>query len=167
MLLPLPSQETARFADDAQRLRHNFGKDRCRPTGSSPNLPTELASQPSASPNRMQTGFLPKSTSSGNGFSLPLGHHTLGMGVLSTGVDRMLVENRVGVDQTRSSIIFFAPIKISHHGSEKKNSRHGSEPPVAGTGHPGFYPEWRILPTRPATSLQPSKSAVFGVRIKT
>ncbi len=25
---------------------HSFGKDRCRPTGSPPNLPTELASQP-------------------------------------------------------------------------------------------------------------------------
>ncbi len=48
MLLPLPSQETAGFTNDAQRLRHNIGKDRCRPTGSSPNLRTELAGQPSA-----------------------------------------------------------------------------------------------------------------------
>ncbi len=57
MLLPLPSQETAEFTDVAQRLRHNFGKDRCRPTDASPNLPTELASQPSSSSNGMQTGF--------------------------------------------------------------------------------------------------------------
>ncbi len=57
MLLPLPSQETAWSADAAQRLRHNFGKDRCRPTGSSPNLPTEFASQPSTSSNGMQAGF--------------------------------------------------------------------------------------------------------------
>ncbi len=41
------------------------------------------------------------------------GHHTLGIeckGVLSTGVDRMLVGNRVGVGLTRSTISFFAPI---------------------------------------------------------
>ncbi len=36
--------------------------------GSSPTQPTESASQPSASSNGMQTGFLPKCTSSGNGF---------------------------------------------------------------------------------------------------
>ncbi len=44
---------------------------------------------------------------------LPLGHHTLGIeckGVLSTGVDRMLVGNRVGVGLTRSTISSFAPI---------------------------------------------------------
>ncbi len=63
------SQETARFADVAQRLRHHFGKNHCRPTGSSSSQPTESASQPSASPKGMQTGFLPKSTSSDNGFS--------------------------------------------------------------------------------------------------
>ncbi len=43
----------------------------------------------------------------------PLGHHTLGIeckGVLSTGVDRMLVGNRVGVGLTRSTISSFAPI---------------------------------------------------------
>ncbi len=100
---------------------------------------------------------------------LPLGHHTLGIeckGVLSTGVDRMLVGNRVGVGLTRSTINSFAPIQISHHESEK-NCPHGNEPPVAGTGHPGFYPRWRILPTRPATSLKPSKSAVSGMRITT
>ncbi len=28
----------------------------------------------------------------------------------------------------------------------KKNRPHGSEPPVAGTGHPGLYSGWRILP---------------------
>ncbi len=43
-----------------------------------------------------------------------LGHHTLGIeckGVLSTGVDRMLVRNRVGVHGlTRSVISSFAPI---------------------------------------------------------
>ncbi len=102
-------------------------------------------------------------------YNQPLGHNTLGIerkGVLSTGVDRMLVGNRVGVGLTRSTINSFAPIHISHHGSEK-NCPHGSEPPVAGTGHPGFYPGWRILPTRPATSLQPSKSALSGMRIKT
>ncbi len=41
------------------------------------------------------------------------GHHTLGIeckGVLSTGVDRMLVGNRVGVGLTRSTISSFAPI---------------------------------------------------------
>ncbi len=37
----------------------------------------------------------------------------------------------------------------------KKNCPHGSEPPVAGTGHPGLYTGWRILPTRPATSHKP------------
>ncbi len=45
--------------------------------------------------------------------SLPLGHHTLGIeckGVLSTGVDRMLVGNRVGAGRTRSTISSFAPI---------------------------------------------------------
>ncbi len=44
---------------------------------------------------------------------LPLGHHTLGIeckGVLSTGVHRMLVGNRVGVGLTRSTIKSFAPI---------------------------------------------------------
>ncbi len=44
---------------------------------------------------------------------LPLGHHTLGIeckGVLSTGVDKMLVGNRVGVGLTRSTISSFAPI---------------------------------------------------------
>ncbi len=56
-LLSLPSQETAGFADAAQRARHNFGKKRCRPTGSSSNQPAELASQPSAYSNGMQTDF--------------------------------------------------------------------------------------------------------------
>ncbi len=45
--------------------------------------------------------------------TVPLGHHTLGIeckGVLSTGVDRMLVGNRVGVGLTRSTISSFAPI---------------------------------------------------------
>ncbi len=45
--------------------------------------------------------------------SIPLGHHTLGIeckDVLSTGVDRMLVGNRVGVGLTRSTISSFAPI---------------------------------------------------------
>ncbi len=45
--------------------------------------------------------------------NLPLGHHTLGIeykGVLSTGVDRMLVGNRVGVGLTQSTINSFAPI---------------------------------------------------------
>ncbi len=44
--------------------------------------------------------------------NLPLGHHTLGIeckGVLSTGVDRMLARNRVGVDLTRSTISSFDP----------------------------------------------------------
>ncbi len=101
--------------------------------------------------------------------SMPLGYHTLGIeckGVLSTGVDRILVGNRVGVGLSRSTINSFAPIQISHHGSEK-NCPHGSEPPVAGTGHPGFYPGWQILPTRPATFLKPSKSSVSGMRITT
>ncbi len=40
-LLPLPSQEATGFAFVAQRLCHNFGNDCCRPTGSSPNLPTQ------------------------------------------------------------------------------------------------------------------------------
>ncbi len=42
-----------------------------------------------------------------------LGHHTLGIeskGGLSTGVDRMLVGNRVGVGLTRSTFSSFAPI---------------------------------------------------------
>ncbi len=52
----------------------------------------------------------------------PFGHHTLGKeckGVLFNGVDRMLVENRVGVGLTLSTISSFAPIYISHHGSKK------------------------------------------------
>ncbi len=65
----------------------------------------------------------------------------------------MLVGNRVGVGLIRSTAV--------------KKTPHGSEPPAAGTGHPGFYPGWRILPTRPATSLQPSKSAASGMRITT
>ncbi len=43
--------------------------------------------------------------------SKPLGHHTLGIeckSVLSTGVDRMLVGNRVGVGLSRSTISYFA-----------------------------------------------------------
>ncbi len=50
---------------------------------------------------------------SGDGINVPLGHHTLGIegkGVLSTGVDWMLVGNRVGVDLTRSTISSFVPI---------------------------------------------------------
>ncbi len=46
-------------------------------------------------------------------YKVPLGHHTLSIeckGVLSTGVDRMLVGNRVGVGLTRSTISSFAPI---------------------------------------------------------
>ncbi len=45
--------------------------------------------------------------------NLPLGHDALGIegkDVLSTGVNRMLVFNRVGVGQTRSTINPFAPI---------------------------------------------------------
>ncbi len=45
--------------------------------------------------------------------TLPLGHHTFGIeckSVLSTGVHRMLVGNRVGVGLTRSTINSFAPI---------------------------------------------------------
>ncbi len=48
-----------------------------------------------------------------NNNNMPLGHHTLGIegkGVLSTGVDRMLVGNRVGVGLTRSTISSIAPI---------------------------------------------------------
>ncbi len=44
---------------------------------------------------------------------LPLGHHTLGIeckGVLPTGVDRMVVRNRVDVGLTQSTIRSFAPI---------------------------------------------------------
>ncbi len=56
---------------------------------------------------------------------LVLGHHTLGIeckDVLTTGEDRMLVGNRVGVGLTRSTISSFALVYISHHGSEKKLS---------------------------------------------
>ncbi len=45
--------------------------------------------------------------------TLPLGHHTLGiecMGVLSTGLGRMLVGNRVSVGLTLSTVKSFAPI---------------------------------------------------------
>ncbi len=69
------------------------------------------------------------------------GHHTLDIerkGVLSIGEDKMFVGNRGGVGLTRSAISSFAPIQIFHHGS--KNCPRGSEPPVAGTGHPGLYP---------------------------
>ncbi len=77
--------------------------------------------------------------------SKPLGHHTLGIeckSVLSTGVDRMLVGNRVGVGLSRSTISSFAP-----------------EPPVTETG--------QIVPIRPATSHKPSKFAVAGMKITT
>ncbi len=46
-VLPLPSQETARSEDAAQRVRHNFVRDRCKPAGSSMSQLTESASQPS------------------------------------------------------------------------------------------------------------------------
>ncbi len=54
--------------------------------------------------------------------TLLLGHHTLGIeckGVLSTGVEGMLVGNRVGVGLTQSTIGYFAHIYISYHGSKK------------------------------------------------
>ncbi len=101
--------------------------------------------------------------------TVSLGHPTLGIeckGVLSTGVDRMLARNRIGVVLTRSAISFFAPIYISHHRCEK-NCPHGSEPPVVRTGHPELYPGFPILPTRPATSYKPNKSAISGIRITT
>ncbi len=53
---------------------------------------------------------------------MPLGHHTLSIeckGVLSIGVDRMLVGNRFGVGLARSTISSFAPIYICHHVIEK------------------------------------------------
>ncbi len=52
----------------------------------------------------------------------PHGWHTLGIeckGVLSTGVDRMLVGNWVGLGLTRSTINSFAPVNISQHGNRK------------------------------------------------
>ncbi len=93
-----------------------------------------------------------------------LGHHTLGIeckDVLSSGVNRMLVGNRVSVGLTRSTIRFFDPIQSSHHGS-KENCPNLSEPPPAGTVHHG-----RILLTTPETSHKPIKSHVFGMGIKT
>ncbi len=69
-----------------------------------------------------------------NNSLLPLGHHTLGIeckGVLSTGVDRMLVGNRVGVGLTRSTINSFALFTFPITGA-KKNCPHGSEPPCGG-----------------------------------
>ncbi len=86
-----------------------------------------------------------------------LGYHTLGIeckGVLSTGGDRILVGNQVGVGPTRNTISSFAPIEISHHGSEENYPR-GSESP------------WRILPNRLDTSHKPSKFTVSGIRITT
>ncbi len=54
-------------------------------------------------------------------------------GVLSTGVDRTLVGNRVGVDLTQSTIRPLLPSLF----------------PVALTGqHPWLHPGWKILPTR-------------------
>ncbi len=73
--------------------------------------------------------------------TLLLGHHTLGIdckGVMSTGVDRMLVGNRVGVGLTRSTINSFAPIQISHHGSEKKTVLMVVSPLWRGLGILGF-----------------------------
>ncbi len=87
-------------------------------------------------------------------------------GVLSTGVDRMLAGNRVGVGLTRNTFGSLLLLKFPTTGVQK-NCPHGSEPPVAGTGHPGLYPGWRVLPTRPATSHKPNKSTVLGLRIKT
>ncbi len=83
---------------------------------------------------------------------------TLGIeckGVLSTGVDRIMVGNRVGVCLAWSTISSFAPIQFPTTGV-KKTSPRGSEPPVAETGHPGLYPGWRVLPTRPVTSHKPN-----------
>ncbi len=88
---------------------------------------------------------------------LLLGHHTLGIeckGVLSTGVDRLLAGKRVGVGLTRSTIRSFAPIQIFHHGFEKALLMWW------GLGR------W-ILPTRPASSYKPNKSAVSGMMITT
>ncbi len=44
---------------------------------------------------------------------------------------------------------------------------HGNEHPVAVSGYPGLYPGLRILPTRPATSHKPRKSAVAGMKTTT
>ncbi len=54
--------------------------------------------------------------------SLPFGHHTLGIeckGVLPTGVDRMLVGNRVGVGLTRSTIRHLLPSLFPVKGASK------------------------------------------------
>ncbi len=63
-------------------------------------------------------------------------------------LDRMLVGNQIGEGLTRSTVSSFAPFEISHPG----NCPHGSESPVVGTGHPGLYPGWRMLPTMPVSS---------------
>ncbi len=61
----------------------------------------------------------------------------------STGVDRMSVGERVGVDLPGillvSLLLFYLPI------TGVKKCPYGSEPPVAETGHPGLYPS--LMPT--------------------
>ncbi len=53
------------------------------------------------------------SRANANSLHVAFGHYKLGIeckGVLSTGVDRMLVGNRVGVGLTRGTISSFAPV---------------------------------------------------------
>ncbi len=76
---------------------------------------------------------------------------TLGIerkGVLSIGVLRLLVGNRVGVGLTRSAIRPLLPSLLPVRGASKQRP-HCSEPPVARTGkHPWLHPGWKIPPTR-------------------
>ncbi len=75
------------------------------------------------------------------------------MGVLSTGVYRMLVGKRVDLSLTRSTNRL-----LSMHVMRP----HGSESPVAGTGHSGLLSGWRVKPNH-----KPNTCAASGVRIIT
>ncbi len=94
------------------------------------------------------------------------GRHTLGIeckGVLSNGVERMLVGNRVDVGLTGSTTNPMPPSLFPVKGANRYRP-HGSEPPVAWIGqHPWFRPGWKILPT----AQTPTVPAVSGVRVTT
>ncbi len=78
--------------------------------------------------------------------------------MLSTGVDRMLVGNRVGVGLTRSTICSVTPIYISRHGSEKN---------VLIVANPcgGDWGSWALSRRADPNPHKLSKSAVSGMRI--
>ncbi len=83
--------------------------------------------------------------------------------MVSTGVNRMLVRDRVDV---RLAPITVGPLlpSLTQVIEASKYRPRGSEPPVVRAGqHPWLHPGWKILPTR--TAQTPTVAAV--VRITT